>query len=187
VRFSERWNDQAACFFPDAAAAGVATDLASYLEEFHSLRRFGRESLAQVPLSLDAVEFLTQDGLPEDAPPFLTLCAPARVWRPMLELWSSASLAPALEEGLQRCYTLYSDGGGNPLCVDLGRDGAVLWFDHTDLTKCRYVNSGVVALAEFLLLRIKSPHLATAAIEGSRIDADALSPGTFWYDQGFER
>ncbi len=83
------------------------------------------------------------------------------------------------------CYSLYSDGSGNPISLDTARDGALLWFDHeTELAHECYVNASVVQLAEFLLLRVVDPKARYSSSSYAAIEPDALLPGTFWHTQG---
>jgi hypothetical protein len=180
MRFSERWNRKAATRFADAQRAGVALDLGSFLDEFYRLRRFTSDELAHLDLSSDALRFLTDEGLPEDAAPFLSLQPRSNLLRPVLEQWHCSDEHRRVR--LATCYSLYSDGSGNPICLDIARHGSLLWFDHeTELARECYVNQSVMHLAEFLLLRMVDPNIQNPTTRYAGIEPDALLPGTFWH------
>lgn len=180
TRFSERWKRKAATRFADAQRAGVAQDLDSFLDEFYRLRRFTPDELGHLDLSTDARRFLTEEGLPEDAAPFLSLEPKSNLLQPVLVQWRCSDDRRRVR--LATCFSLYSDGSGNPICLDIAGHGSLLWFDHeTELSRERYVNASVIQLAEFLLLRMVDPNARDHRSRYAEIDPDALLPGTFWH------
>jgi hypothetical protein len=179
-RFSERWNQKAATRFADAQRAGVAQDVDSFLQEFYSLHRFEPHQLAQLHLSEAARRLMTDEGLPVDAAPFLSLQAPANLLRPVIELWPCSD--DHRNARLANCFSLYSDGSGNPICIDTSRQGSLIWFDHeTELAHECYVNASVVELAEFMLLRMVDPNHQPPLSMYADVDPKAVLPATFWH------
>src|SRR4051794_38639060 len=125
MRFSDRWNEEAARGFPSAQATGVASNLDDFLKEFHGLRRFTAAEVSPVPLLTDVARFLIEEGLPEEAAPFLSLEREGRLLRPVVNIWPIANSTSQRMARLERCYSLYSDGSGNPICIDTTQDGAL--------------------------------------------------------------
>jgi hypothetical protein len=180
TRFSDRWNQKAATLFADAHRAGIADNFDSFLEEFFRLRRFTSDELAPLDLPGDAMRFLTEEGLPVDAAPFLSLQSESILLRPVIEQWACRDNDRRAR--LTTCFSLYSDGSGNPICLDTARQGALLWFDHeTELAGECYVNASVNLLAEFLLLRMGAADKASPMSAYAEVESNALLPGTFWH------
>jgi hypothetical protein len=174
--FRERWLADASQAFPRARAAGVADDLEAYLEEFHRLRGFRPDDLAQVPLDGATITFLLTNGLPESAPPYLSLEPPGRLFRPLAEAWDvlgrGGSVPPLL--------SLYVDGAGNAVGIDR-RDSAVVWLDHeAPFTAPVYVNGDLVLFAEFLLAAQRRGLQLPIDPSLEQLDPRAFDADSFW-------
>jgi hypothetical protein len=157
----------------------VADDIDAYLEEFCSLRDFRAEDLTQLPLHEEAITFLLANGLPTDAAPYLSLAHARTIFRPLSDVWNTPDSGGVLANFL----CLYSDGAGNPICVDR-RDSTVVWLDHDDhFASSSYVNSGLVTFSEFLLAaqRRTSQLPVDPALEV--LDPRAFRDEAFWVRQ----
>lgn len=180
-RFSERWLAEAAKGFAAASAAGLSSTLNDFMQNFRALRRFAPEQVSAVALSPEVARFLVEEGLPEDAAPWLALERTTHVLRPIAEVWRLAADDPR-RAALSQCYALYTDGYGNPLVIDIARHGAVLLLDHeSGLRDLCYVNASPIALAECLLLRMQAMPQAEALRAIAAFDEAATAPGTFWH------
>lgn len=179
MRFSERWTAEAANRFEPARAAGVAATLDDFLQTFHRLRRFGVDRLLGIPLPPDSVRWLVEEGLPEEAAPWLGLESATNVLRPIGEVWP---LLPRDAERLSHSYSLYTDGSGNPIVIDTQRHGALFLLDHeSGLAEVCFVNASVIALAESLLIRMKPIPFEQMLLAIAALDQPATAPGTFWH------
>jgi hypothetical protein len=129
----------------------------------------------------EAVRFLVEEGLPVDAAPFLGLQPKQYLLRPVLQVWPFQIPLGERRTRLDRCFSIFSDGSGNPICLDVGRRGELVWLDHeTELLAERWVNSSVQHFAEFLLLRL-ADRSARDLSPYEVIDPKAVRPGTFWH------
>jgi hypothetical protein len=181
MRFSERWRTEAANGFAAARDAGVASTLDAFLQDFRALRRFPPNDVRELRLSAEFSRFLVEEGLPEEAAPWVALESSKRVLRPISQIWP-LSLDARRDVELEHCYSLYTDGSGNPIVINRARDGALTLLDHeASLKEVCYVNASVIAFAECLLIRMKalSRHEMIRAI--GTLDPDAIVPGTFWH------
>jgi hypothetical protein len=176
--FRERWLADAALGFPDAQEAGVAQDLRTYLDEFHRFRTFRAEDLARASLNESTVSFLLFNGLPEDAPPFLSLERERCVLRPLPDVWPTRK-----SSDLSHFLCLYVDNCGDPICIDR-RDSTIVWLDHeVEFGVRRYVNGSVALFAEFLLAAQRRC-LGLPDVEPPQaLEPRAMQPGSFWAAQ----
>ncbi len=84
------------------------------------------------------------------------------------------------QEYFTQFLVIGSDGAGNPFCVST-QSGIVYLFDHEDRFKTQqFVNSSVEQLAECLLEYQGEESSSSFKASVSRIDEEALSPGSFW-------
>ncbi len=162
--YQQRWNEVGAAHFERAYRAGVATDLEVFLDEMFSLVELS-------PFAVGPALGLGLEGLliPREAPPFLCLESETRLLKAQPELGGRLSL--------------YLDGRGNPLCVEVSSaGGAVVWLDHDQAFRGRiFVNSSVAAFAEALLLSASMQLGKRNRLEAmEELDPAAMAPGTFW-------
>jgi hypothetical protein len=161
------------------------------------LLRFPKKAVERLALAEEDKAFLLQAGLPEDAAPFLTFDAPESPELPTVaDDWN-------LPKEFQRYRVIGSDGSGNPIALDEGQDGEVVYLDHENQFARVFVNKSIRQLAESLLAYRKlvedtqAEFGEDAYLEGktspaarkqlrqelARIDATAMKPGCFWYGE----
>lgn len=144
---------------------------------------FPADYVASSPIPNEAKQFLSEEGLPRDAAPFLSFGPTSRPW------------------GLLDCLEIGANGSGDPITIMA--DGTVLYRNHdADFAGC-YINRDLATLAASLLrfrLLISETQRACGPdgyLDGlvppnlgadftaflSSVDADALQPGAMWADE----
>lgn len=172
--FGLRWEAVVSREREKAEAAGVP-EIADDL----MLVTAPREILDDPSFPSIAARFLVDVGLPESCAPFLSFSHVSRGPRSLVAHYGAHQFRSADATRLAQFYVIGSDGAGNPLCVDVARDGEVVMLDHEDCFRTRtFVASSVMALAEALLLvQTTAPAEFTDRLRG--IDPRAAEDGAF--------
>jgi len=139
--------------------------------------------------------FLVEAGLPESAAPYLHFGGRHYVRMPSAaEGWKAG-------EAFNRYRVVGANGFGDPICIDVESGGAVVYLNHDDEMKCRFMNSNVECLAGSLLafrdvIQQTQQHGGTDAfLDGQiptevvdrfiermdQIDPPAIKSDTFWF------
>jgi hypothetical protein len=120
--------------------------------------------------------------LPDSAAPFLDFGAASRP-APIYEVFGVRS--DWSEDDRRRLggfVVIGSDGEGNPVCLD--SLGKIILLDHEDgFRKSLFLNSGLAQLSECLLAYFGETNAERFRAEVARIDAPALEPGSFWWQE----
>lgn len=110
------------------------------------LLKYSMRSLSDVSMSDADKRFLIEAGLPDSAAPFLSFESPERGPLPtVMEIWHQ-------DDRFRRYRIIGFNGSGDPLALDDGAEGEVVYLNHDNYFQRVFVNSSVRQLAECLLL-----------------------------------
>jgi hypothetical protein len=156
---------------------------------------FSPEAVATLRIPEGDRSFLTQPGLPESAAPYLDFAGKLHSAIPSVaDLWKAG-------EVFRRYRTIGANGFGDPICLDEESDGAVVYLNHDDETRRRFMNSNVQCLAFSLLAfrdvvretqerggadawlqrQIPSDVVDRFILRMDDIDAPAIKSDAFWF------
>jgi hypothetical protein len=156
---------------------------------------FPAEAVATLHVPEDQRAFLVRPGLPESAAPYLDFGGRHYVGIPSAaERWKAG-------EAFQRYRIIGANAFGDPICIDEGTAGAVVYLNHDDEMKPCFMNSNVQCLA-FSLLAFRdvvqeaqhrggkdawlSRKIPSDIVDGfilrmDGIDPPAIKSDTFWF------
>ncbi len=148
--FKTRWNSEVVRRFAEELAE-IAEDL--------GLVAAPEALLDRRIFSDQTARFLIDAGLPDGCAPFVSFRDVAKGPQSLVECYGAHQFQPSDLLRLASFYVLGSDGAGNPLCVDCGRNEQVVMLDHEDRFRTQtFVASSVATLAEALLIANTVPH-----------------------------
>jgi hypothetical protein len=111
------------------------------------LVRFPDTAVMPLALPEDCKQFLMTAGLPASAAPYLSFEAPS----PPSELTRVSEVYSRLPDRFGRYRQIGSTGSGDPVALDEGQNGEVVYLNHDDGFRRILVNTCVTRLAECLL------------------------------------
>lgn len=117
--------------------------------EEDKLSVFSAERLQTLGLNANTVQFLSVAGLPDSAAPFLDFVKGIGV--EYNEMSKVTVVYPFLDDKYKNCVVIGSDGGGNPIVINIGRNDSILWLDHEDDFEPYYFNNSINSFAACLL------------------------------------
>jgi hypothetical protein len=156
---------------------------------------FSAEAVAGLRIPEEQRAFLLQPGLPKQAAPYLDFGGKYNFEIPSVaEQWRAG-------EAFRRYRIIGANGFGDPVCLDEAADGAVVYLNHDDEMKRRFMNSNVQCLAFSLLAfrdvvretlksggpdawldnNIPSEVVDQFILRMDEIDAAAIKADTFWF------
>jgi len=124
-------------------------------------------------LPMDDAQLLVAQGLPRDAPPFLSFCA------------YSPTDAADLRQGFgipESCFPIGHNGSGDVLAIDL-ETREVVYFNHDNHNARVFINSSLCQFAESLCIYQEHHHrraIRAALSAIAAIDPAALHQGSMW-------
>ena len=130
-------------------------------------------SATKLNLPKELSEFLTTVGLPESASPWLSF-----------DFNLHGRVTPV--DAYPHMIAIGSNSSGDDVCLDANDNYSVVYLNHDDSFRPIFINSSVPLFAECLCLylghrhRNDPPNLLDAI---GKIDAAAIEPSTFWYDE----
>ncbi len=114
-------------------------------DESSRLNVYSALSLQTLPIPPESLEFLTLAGLPDSAAPFLSFGASHTHTLPSVaDTWSQPP-------DFDRFRIIGSNSSGDPICIDLLTNAAVVYLNHDDAFDRIFMNTSVDRLAECLL------------------------------------
>jgi hypothetical protein len=125
-------------------------------------------------------QILTECGLPQDAPPFLSF------GRLGTHLLKSAGEICGLPESYNHFRAIGTNSSGDLICLDVEDSGRVVYLNHGRHNEAVSMNSSVSTLAVSLCAfqEFLRSHDANACRDEIRaVDPEALAQGHFWSDE----
>ncbi len=117
---------------------------------FSRLFTIKRSQLELLDLNIITTDFLNESGLPDSAAPYLSFIDDSQdVFKGINRLTNQYNF---LDERFSKYIVIGSDGNGDPVVINKQLNCQIECLNHENDFECRFMNSSVLHLAEFLII-----------------------------------
>jgi SUKH-4 immunity protein len=167
----------------------------------NTLLPLSHNTVLNLGLTVETIEFLTVAGLPKGAAPYLSFVQECD--RGTLAINKLTAIYDLPESEFEKFVCIGSDVSDNPIVINTNANDSIMWLDHEDFFTSRFVNNSIHQLAHVLILykefieRILIENGEDAYLDGEfnddqfayfkgkieEADGNALAAGTFWSEE----